>query len=701
MSLFVNKKQKQAYLQSPVFLQSMILFFLAVALYINTIGFDYTLDDTMIITGNEYTNSGVDGIKDIMTSDAMAGYLDNPEDLLPGGRYRPLTKVMFALEYEIWGANPFYGHMINILLYALLGVVLFFLLRLMFKYQYQKPWYLTMPFIVTAFFIAHPIHTEVVANIKGRDEIMAMLGSVGTLWLILRYIDLKEKLFLVFAGIVFFFSLLSKENAVTMLAVAPLMLLVFRRETFKQYVITIIPLIIAFLAYLALRRYALGFWTNEIEDVLLLNDPFKHATLEQRYATVFFTWLIYLKLLFYPYPLTHDYYPYHIELTGFSDPVVILSVIIWTALLLYGLIRIWKRDVVAFGILFFLITFSVSSNLIINVGTFMNERFMFMPSLGFVLIAGWILNQTLRRAIRDRRVYKKLTAALVLFLVLAGSARTVHRNMAWKDDLTLFTTDVQVSKNSTKVNVSAGGKLREAAMEVQDQEKRDSMLRLSEQYLKRGLQIHPRNFQGALLLGQNYLDRQLHDKAYNVYQYILERNPGHAKAYNNMHHLLQKTNAEGETQIAIRAGEYLLEKKPGDHEVRYDLAMAYMKSGNLDKAVRLLQRILDKDPEYAPAYRELGGIFGKHYQDMDSARHYLMKAYELEPSDYSTLQNLGIVFAREGKFQKAINFLEKAVSLEPSKEGAYKNLMVIYKNIGEEEMANKYAAKIRELRQNP
>ncbi|MCF8219372.1 MAG: tetratricopeptide repeat protein [Bacteroidales bacterium] len=699
MSYFASKFQETSYKHSPVFLQVAILFFLAVTLYINTIGFDYTLDDTMVITENEYTTQGIEGIDEILTSDAMAGFLDNPEELLKGGRYRPLSMVMFAVEYEIWGRNPVAGHLINILLYALLAIVIFYLLRNLFKFQYQKPWYLTIPAVATALFIVHPIHTEAVANIKGRDEILAMLGAAVTLWLIIRYIDRKKIMYLLLAFPVFFLALMSKENAATMLAAVPLAVFVFRNEKKRQILVSLLPLFAGLLAYALLRYNALGFWTNEVENVLLLNDPFADATTTQKYATIFYTWAIYLKLLFFPHPLTHDYYPYHIELVDFSNPVVIGSVVFWVAVLIFALVTIRKKDIIAFSILYFLITFSVSSNLFFNVGTFMNERFMFMPSLAVAIIVAYFFNQTLRRVIRDRFYYKRIAIAIILALMLAGSVKTISRNMAWANDLTLFTTDVKTSSNSTKVNVSAGGKLREAAMKPENKTKRDSMLNLSEKYLKRALRIYPENMQGALLLGQNYLDRDMHEEAYKTYDYMLDKRPGHKKAYNNMHHLVQKTRKNKEFDLSVKAAQRLLQENPEDKDVLYDLAITYKKSDSIQKAIKTLNHVVKKDPASADAYFELGNLYGQHLGNMEKAKEYLMKAYEINPEDHNTVQNLGIVFAQEKEYQKAIRFFKKAIELNPNNLKAYGNLAVVYEKTGNREMARRYRNELKKRTQ--
>lgn len=700
MKKFANQRQLEAYKGSPVFLQAAILFFLAAAIYANTLGFDYALDDTMFLKDNKYVTQGLEGIDDIFSSDAMAGFLDEPDKLLPGGRYRPLSMVMFAIEYELWGKNPFYGHLINLLLYGLLAVALFFMLRNVFKFQYQKPWYLTLPVIAAALFVVHPIHTEVVANIKGRDEILAMLFFVFTIHLIILYLDTRKMGYLISSFPVFFLALISKENAATALGIVPLVILVFRREKLLNYLVAVAPMILAGVAYALLRYHALGFWTNEVEHEVILNNPFIHASAEQKFATVFYTWAIYLKLLFYPHPLTHDYYPFHLELVDFSNPIALFSLFFWSAALIFALIRIWKRDVVAFSILFFLITFLPSSNLLFNVGTFMNERFVFIPSLAVAIFLAWIFNQLLRRMIRNRLLYKRMTIFVVIAVLLAGSARSVVRNTAWKNDLTLFTTDVKTSENSAKVNTSAGGKLLEASELAENKAKKDSMLEQSERYLKRALSLMPGNLNAANLLGKNYLERKMYDEAYQMFDYILKMRKDHKEAYRNMHAMLQRARKAGELELARDAALRLAKIKPNDLDIRFELAMIYLDLDKPDKSMEQLQAIINKDPTYAKAYSQIGTIYGRYLHDYSAAKQYLLKAMELNAQNYNTIQNLGIIFAQEGDYQRAIQFFKKAIELEPTSENAYRNLAMVYKQAGNRKMYEQALRKIQQLRQN-
>ncbi|MBE0640560.1 MAG: tetratricopeptide repeat protein, partial [Bacteroidales bacterium] len=85
---------------------ALVLAGLAIVLYANTLPLDYALDDTLILTGNEFTKQGIRGIPEIMTNDAFTGFFGKQKSLVAGGRYRPLSQVMFAIEYELFGFNP-------------------------------------------------------------------------------------------------------------------------------------------------------------------------------------------------------------------------------------------------------------------------------------------------------------------------------------------------------------------------------------------------------------------------------------------------------------------------------------------------------------------------------------------------------------------------------------------------------------------
>lgn len=79
------------------------------------------------------------------------------------------------------------------LLFALLGITIFILLnQLLIDTQTNYSYLIHLPFLTALLFIAHPVHTEVVANIKSRDEILSLLFSIVACIYFLKFID-EEK----------------------------------------------------------------------------------------------------------------------------------------------------------------------------------------------------------------------------------------------------------------------------------------------------------------------------------------------------------------------------------------------------------------------------------------------------------------------------------------------------------------------------
>ena len=200
-----------------------LLFGFAFLLYANTLTHGFVLDDDIVIRDNMFTQKGASGISGILSKDTFFGYfkVEGKDALVSGGRYRPLTLVFFALIYQIFGPNTFVYHLFTVLLFAATTLLLYRVLLLLLQPR-GASWSAAMAFLATALFAAHPIHTEVVANIKGCDEIVTLLGSLGALWLVLKAFDTGKTMYAALSGLVFFLACLSKENAATFVVVIPL-----------------------------------------------------------------------------------------------------------------------------------------------------------------------------------------------------------------------------------------------------------------------------------------------------------------------------------------------------------------------------------------------------------------------------------------------------------------------------------------------
>jgi len=187
-----------------------VIFAIAVLVYLNTIGHEYTQDDAIVITDNMFTTKGLSGISGILSNDTFFGFFKEAgkQNLVSGGRYRPFTLILFAIEYQIFGKNPFIGHLFNILYFALSCFLIYHLLWRVLSQKLDVNMVAIVSFVAALIFAIHPIHTEVVANIKGRDEIMALLLSLTAIWCLLNYYDNSKILWLILGGVSYFNTLL-------------------------------------------------------------------------------------------------------------------------------------------------------------------------------------------------------------------------------------------------------------------------------------------------------------------------------------------------------------------------------------------------------------------------------------------------------------------------------------------------------------
>ena len=87
--------------------------------YGNTLVNDYALDDTLVLTDNQFTKAGFKGLPDIFKYDSFTGFFGKEKNLVAGGRYRPLSLASLAIEYQFFGKNPFISHFVDIVLYII------------------------------------------------------------------------------------------------------------------------------------------------------------------------------------------------------------------------------------------------------------------------------------------------------------------------------------------------------------------------------------------------------------------------------------------------------------------------------------------------------------------------------------------------------------------------------------------------------
>ncbi|MBK9734704.1 MAG: hypothetical protein IPO92_06960 [Saprospiraceae bacterium] len=221
----MNKKSKQTtIMQSRTSSNSTqrdwgiwIVMFVAVLIYAGTIGFDFVLDDEIMTYGNKFVNKGIAGIGDIFTHGTLFGFNGMNDQ-----SYRPLMLANFALEKTFFGGTSGSYHFFNVFYFALAsGVFYLFMKRALGAGS-------LIPLATALLFVLHPIHTEVVANIKSRDEILGFLFVALSLLYVLKYAqDGNKTKDLVISLFCYLAATLAKETGLAMLGLLPITLWFF------------------------------------------------------------------------------------------------------------------------------------------------------------------------------------------------------------------------------------------------------------------------------------------------------------------------------------------------------------------------------------------------------------------------------------------------------------------------------------------
>jgi hypothetical protein len=397
-----------------------------------------------------------------------------------------------------------------------------------------------IPFVAVLLFAIHPIHTEVIANVKGRDEILTFIFLIVSVTTFLKYRATKKNYFLVASCLLFFISLLTKETAITYIAVFPLVLYFFRGDQIISAVKGVWPLILTLGLYLFTRYQFVGFSEVVITDVT--NSPYILASPLQAFSTKIFVISKYLYLLIMPITLTSEYGYNQIPYLNVYSLEFFVSILVLISLVLISLFLFKERSVISFGILYALITLSVGTNLIFDFGAPMAERMLFIPSLGFCILLSYILFLVFKKS-------RKILVCL-LFIIPFYSFSTVKRNSEWKDNESLFLADIVKSPNSSRLNlfvseIYIGKYLKEVSAEH-----KSIYLDSAKYYIDRSIQILPDYSFAYLRLGLIYFYKGDYNSAADSWLHARKLDPQNPDGLKWTKQLSEWYIEEGKGQLA-------------------------------------------------------------------------------------------------------------------------------------------------------
>ena len=612
---------------------------IASLLYINTLGHGFALDDVAVITQNKYVHQGLGGIPRLLTTFYWQGYWN-----LNAGLYRPLSLISFAIEYQLGHGAPFIHHLMQVLLYGFTVAMLYQLLnRLLGTYA---TW---LPLAATLLFAAHPAHTEVVANIKSRDEILCFLFFVLAALQLHKYGKATWQAILYFA-----LCLLSKEAGILFLPVFFLIYALLGNRPITDSIKTLLPLVLVAGVWLAWHSYVIYVASPPrvgytYEDNALLSCP---DTLS-RIQTGIVMLGMYIAKSVWPWQLSYDYSFSEIPCeSGFS--VKAFSVLIICVALIYvGIRQYRKQPVLSFAIIYFFCTILLASNVFFLIGSTMGDRLLFAPTLGSAIALAWLLFRFTGSIAATKMANTATVAACAIALLY--SWKTVARNPVWQNDYTLFTTDTANAPGSARIWYNAGTAMLNSLPD--DKNERAAVLTETIGALQKSVAIDS-------------------DKA---------------AQYTNLGTAYYKA---GDYTAAIAATTHAMKLTPQDTSLQLNLADALFMMKRYDEAIARYEFCIAHIQIPVAAYDFLGtALFNT--KSYDHAIAVLQKGLSIDSTSAEMWTNYGNALGVSGKYPEAIHAFGKALQIEPARKAAIYAMALTYQNMGDTVNARTWMARMQ------
>ncbi|MGQ9897263.1 MAG: tetratricopeptide repeat protein [Acidobacteriota bacterium] len=565
---------------------AVLLISLTLAVYLNTLGNDFAYDDIPIIVNNPSVHqldwSGL----------WLRGYWSHVVG--GGGNYRPLTSTTFAVEYQLWGEHPTGYHLVNILLHTANVIWLFFLLRC---YRVS----VSLAGLAAALFAVHPVHTEAVANVVGRAELLGMFfgGLMWWAWLYGRPGGARGWTWRAAAAVAYLAAVLSKENMI----VLPAALFAGewlagrfhrRRSGGLKDAWPFGVFLLVLVLYVWLRTLAGEGIGQQVETG---HVPLAGRSLWERcliMAGVSVTWY---RLVLIGYPLQAMYSIREFDLTPTLHWRLGLGLGITVGLLILAVVCRRHAPIVTFAVVFWFITLSVTSNVLLPLGALLAERWLYLPSVAAVLlisVAAW-------RGFQSGGAWRPVALVGMTSCLVFYSLITVWRNRDWQNNVTIFESLVATAPDNSSgytmlgheimtVDPLRARKLQEAALA------RDPVL-LSPQASLAELDLREGNVAAAC----DRLAMLLAQEPPNL--------PTPSGEWASWHALYAKALAlSGDLPLALEHAQIALRQAPTSLQVLFETSQVFLRAGKIEEALAGFRQLIAYDRDQIRAYSNLATV---------------------------------------------------------------------------------------------
>ncbi len=419
--------------------QRLVLIIVVAFLYGNTLRNGYSIDDGNVTEVGNITSQGVAAIPKIIKS----YYIERAKNVK--FEYRPVVKIVFAIEHELFGVNAAVSHFFNLIFYIVNLLLLLSVLTLMFPLiKSDHIFYCVLIFAIL------PIHTEVVASIKNRDILICFALCIIALkrFLLFSLSGYKKLLHFILASVALYLAFLSKLDALPFLAIIPVLLSLRIKMNAKILTGFALTLLIVGLCYKLTKHGLLDKFRAErltyfFENPLYFNNAFK-----LRLIATFNCLGFYLAQLIYPIKQSCYYGAGTISVNKLN--LYGYFALITSPVIIYATIKtyITKNYFLFAGLFIFCACISMYLNLITPVVGIVADRFPYSSSFGFAII---IVASAKNYLLKTNKLTNNLKiACTVVGLIFTGTI--IARNRDWKGMETLVHADYKKYPDNAFLN---------------------------------------------------------------------------------------------------------------------------------------------------------------------------------------------------------------------------------------------------------
>ncbi|EGT43238.1 hypothetical protein CAEBREN_04080 [Caenorhabditis brenneri] len=650
----------------------LVLLSLSILPYLSCLHGDFVFDDAESILNNPIVN-GKDSLSQIFYRDFWGRPIASPSS---HKSYRPVTTFTFWINYKLYGTTTFGYHVGNIASHAV-ATVLFY----QFAKQLEKLFnFFSIAFPAAVLFAVHPVHTEAVANVTGRAELLMTIFSLAAVIIYNKSQEFDWR----FISLVFL-ATFSKEQGIMSIPISIFLDLFSRNSVQLKH----LYMMILFLS-IGILRIAINNFQNA--EFTKLDNP--AAFIESRFyrgVNYSYIWLYHIYLLIMPANLCFDYSMGCISPISSLSDVRVLSPVLISVVVIIG-VKFWNEcRLLSFSVMLGAISFLPSSNIFFTVGFSVAERVLYLPSVGFCLMCAVLLSKVSNHC--------KNADIIAVTVLLLSISKTYKRSAEWENELSLYSSGLRVCPMNAKIHYNMGKVLGDSGL-MKDAEKnywnaikldpsyeqalnnlgnlleKSGDSKTAESLLARAVTLRPSFAVAWMNLGISQMNLKKYQDAEKSLKNSLTLRPNSAHCLFNLGVLYQRTNRDF---LAMSAWRNATRMNPYHSQSWTNLFVVLDHLDQCSEVIELSSEALESVPNESRVQMQIGSCYARQ-RNYVKAEEYITNAIDLHPTSALYHANLGVLFQRTNRMKEAETEYRVALMIDSNNTIAKYNLQKLEQN---------------------